>query len=110
MALALLAVVGCGAHHVTMHDAVLRYVCGDVCTNGRDVRLDQLRRAGEYATAVAHSVPAGWFQDNHVLLHHIHGDWRFVDAWSDLGSLSCGDVAAQMRVPERVLRSLAVCD
>ena len=99
---------GCGAHRTSMNEAVLRHVCGDVCGH-RQVRLTNVRHAGNYATAEVTSIPPGRVQGDHVLLQRVDGDWRFIDAWSSLGGLTCADVARQMRVPETILHRLGVC-
>jgi hypothetical protein len=101
-------IAGCGTHHVSMHDAALRYVCGDRCS-GVEIELSNVRRADDYATAEISGKPAARIQGGHVLLHEVAGDWLFVDAWSSLGSLTCADVAQQMRVPLPILHQLGVC-
>jgi len=99
---------GCGAQHRSMQDAVLYYVCGDTCKN-LEVELSAVRRVDNWATAEVRAKPAGRVQGAHVLLHRVHGDWNFVDAWSSLAGLTCADVARQMRVPERTLHELQIC-
>lgn len=109
LAFVLAAVVaGCGTHHRSMEDAVLRYACGDRCDDVR-VRLSHVRRADEYATATVESIPAGRIQGDHVLLRRVDGDWRLVDAWSSLAGVRCTEAARQMQVRESILRRLDVC-
>ncbi len=102
---------GCGAHHVSMQDAVLRFVCGDRdrCNKNVQVELSAVRRVDDYATAEVSSKPAGRTHARHVLLKRVDGDWQFVDGWASLAGLECADVARQMRVRESILRRLGAC-
>jgi hypothetical protein len=99
---------GCGAHHRSMHDAVLYASCGDRC-NGVEVQISNVRRAGDYAIADVTSKPSGHVAGAHVVLHRVNDDWDFVDAWTSLNGVSCPDLATQMQVPEPVFHRLDVC-